>query len=121
MSQTQHAGLAFREVDEVGKDKTKDRKDKRDIKRKLSDAYPGHQEAMKSQGHMKSACKERFPSLADYRVSTLFSTAVPSSQSPQSSNPISLPKMLFSTCSRKASWHTVLSTKAPIPKQDLQT
>lgn len=33
MSQTQHAGLAFWEVDEVGRDRTKDRKDKRDARR----------------------------------------------------------------------------------------
>lgn len=32
MSQTQHVGLAFREVDEVGRDRTKDRKDKRDTR-----------------------------------------------------------------------------------------
>lgn len=33
MSQTQHAGLAFREVDDVGRDRTKDRTDERDSRR----------------------------------------------------------------------------------------
>lgn len=80
MSQTRHAGSAFWEVDEVGRDGTKDRKDKGHQK-KLGDPYPGHQEAMKDQGHMRSACEERFLSLADYRISILFSTAVPRPQS----------------------------------------
>lgn len=82
MSQTQHAGLAFWEVDEVGRDRTKDRKT-RGIP-KLGDPYLGHQEAMKDQGHMKSACKERSLSLADYRISSLFSTAVSRLLSPLS-------------------------------------
>jgi hypothetical protein len=40
-----------------GQDKGQERQEGH--QKKLGDPYPGHQEAMKDQGHMKSVCKER--------------------------------------------------------------
>lgn len=73
---------------------------------------------MKGQGHMESACEER-PLLWQITEPALYFqllSGVPELSLIRSHLP---PQTLFSTASRKASWHSVLSTKAPMPKQDV--